>query len=168
MSYEHDPEEPLTPAEFRLEVVAQHNKDLFDQYITLRLKGRPAVHCLRMVFGDEYANDSQGYARVFGLESSKYFMTNFARRLSEIKFSELWNPKEAVLLLLTIANDPAAKDQARLNAIAELNVLSGITMVDGSGNSKVTRGLADFYKDTTSGTESTPLAKTQADSQLKH
>ena len=165
---DYDDITPLSAAEFRMDVVAQNNKGLYDKYITLRLKGKPPVHCLRMVFGDEYVNDNQGYARVFGLESSAYFLREFPKRLEEISFREMWNPKEAILLLLSIAQDPMAKDQARLNAISELNVLSGITMVDGSGNSKVTRGLADFYKDTAEQAALYPAPPAATETQTKH
>lgn len=144
---DYDDETPLSAAEFRMPIVAANNKGLFDKYIELRLKGKPPIQCMRMVFGDEYTSDNQGYARVFGLESSSYFMREFPKRLEETPFAQLWNPKESVFLLLQIANDPGAKDQARLNAIDKLNILSGITMVDGTGNTRVTRGLDDFYKD---------------------
>lgn len=159
---------PMSAAELRDPFASTHNKAYYDEYITLRLKGRSPVQCLRMVFGEEYTSDNQGYARVYGIESNPYFVKEFPRRLEEISFREMWNPKESVLLLLTIAHDPMAKDQARLNAIDRLNILSGITMVDNVGNTRVTRGLQDFYKDTANGQLPYPETTTQPDAQVKH
>lgn len=150
MDYDHEDqneESILSASELRMEQVANNNSHLFDKYISFRIKGKNPVVCLRMTFGDAYLKDGQAISRVYGLESNPYFIKQFADRLTEIDFKQLWNPKEAIHLLLTIAHGVDVKDQARLNAITQLNVLSGITMVDGTGNQRVTRGLADFYAD---------------------
>ena len=142
-----DKQDLLSPAELRMRACADANRELFNRYIEFRIRGRNPIVCLRMVFGDAYVGDGQGFARVYGLESNSYFIDKFRARLKEIDFSELWNPKDAIHLLMTIAYDDTAKDQARLNAIAHLNVLSGITIVDSAGSTKAVRGLNDFYND---------------------
>lgn len=138
-----------SPEQLRSETLAMRNKEAFDQYVTMRIRGYSSIHAMRVTWGDEYLTQNLGHARAFALDANPYVMREFAKRLDSISFTKLWNPKEAIWMLLQIARDPFAKDQARLNAISELNVLSGITMVDGSGNTKATRGLADFYKDNT-------------------
>lgn len=150
MDYDYNESEDeaiLSAAELRIELVAKNNSHLFDKYIEYRVRGREPAVCLRMTFGDAYIKDGQAISRVYGIEANPYFIRKFADRLTEIDFKTLWNPKEAVHLLLTIAHGLNVKDQARLNAITQLNVLTGITMVDGTGNTRATRGLDDFYND---------------------
>lgn len=132
------------PFLFADESFAIVHKDLFDQFIEYRIHGYHSSVCFKRVFGAENY-DSNAHMRIENLEHNPYYKRRFAQRLEEVKTSELWNTKISINELLSSARNPFAKDSVRLNAIKELNVMCGITVVDESGKTKAGRSLEDFY-----------------------
>lgn len=133
-----------TPSDFASEQFASHNRQIFDEFIELRVRGISNFVAYRMVLGDEY-NDNMAQARIYSIEMNPYFKREFNRVLAATPVSEMWNPKVAVHELLSLVRDRFAKESARMSAIKELNVIANITIVDESGKTKAGRNLADFY-----------------------
>lgn len=133
---------------------AELNKELFDAYVELRVHGRHPHHSFRMVFGEDNV-DQNVQKRIDHLESGEYYIAKFKERLEAIQTGDLWNDKIAVHEMLAIARDPYAKDSTRLNAMKELNILVGITVVDENGKTKLGGSLEDFYRSFTPGLDQT-------------
>jgi hypothetical protein len=145
MSHDDDHQRRLaSPSDFASELFAANNKQIFDQFIHLRISGTSAYVAYRMIMGEEY-NDNFMQARIWSLEMNSYYQTEFKRQLALAKLSDMWNPKTSAFELLQIVRDPFAKHSARMSAIKELNVIADITIVDESGRTKAGRKLADFY-----------------------
>lgn len=134
-----------TPEDFEQRRFAENNKQLFDEYIELVVRGVDHQSALRLTFGEAVAIDQFTWARIFALQRNPYYKTQFKRRLDSIEMNELWNPKLAVHNLVKLALDPGAKETARLNAMKELNLIIGITVVDENGTTKLGRNMDDFY-----------------------
>lgn len=122
------------------------NFDSFREYIEYRVHGYFASVAFRRVYGEENSGDTYTHHRIENLEATRLYRDLFARRLSEVKISELWNTKVSVHELLSLTRNPFAKDTTRLQAAKELNVLVGITVVDENGKTKAGASLEDFYK----------------------
>jgi len=122
----------------------KQNKKYFDLYIEYRVRGYHPHVAFRRVFGSDYM-DSNAPQRIEMTEHNPYYRERFKERLKEIKIEELWETKTSIHELLSMARNPFAKDTTRLNAMKELNVLVGITVVDESGKTRAGRSLADFY-----------------------
>jgi deoxyribodipyrimidine photolyase-like uncharacterized protein len=137
--------EKIAPYLFEDANFAIAHKAAVDQYIEYRLHGHHTSRAFSRVFG-ENNQDAQTHLRIEALEHSAYFKQRFNARLKESKVDELWDTKKSVHSLLSMARDVFAKDSVRLNAIKELNVLCGITVVDENGKTKQGRTLADFYR----------------------
>jgi len=135
----------VPPSHFGDEDFAVENKKYFDSYIEYRVRGYHPHVAFRRVFGDEYM-DSNSPQRIEMTEHNPYFRRRLGERLKEIKIEELWETKTSIHELLSMARNPFAKDTTRLNAMKELNVLVGITVVDESGKTRAGRSLADFYQ----------------------
>jgi hypothetical protein len=136
---------------------AINHAEQYDDYIEYRVRGYHASLAFRRVWGDEQYG-AQGHVKIDRIEHGSYYRSHFTKRLKEIKIDELWNTKTSVHELLSLTRDIFAKDTARLNAIKELNVLVGITVVDENGKTKAGRGLNDFYEQ--NGIEATPKQET--------
>ena len=135
----------VTTDMFKERDFAEANKEFFDQYVEYRVRGYHGHTSFQRVFGDE-ATGSQAHIRIENIEHNPYYKERFKRRLEEIKVEELWNTKTSLNELLSMARNPFAKDSTRLNAMKELNILVGITVVDENGKTKAGRNLEDFYK----------------------
>lgn len=145
MSYDDEYQSRLaSPTDFASELFATNNKQIFDQFIALRISGTSAYVAYRMIMGEEY-NDNFMQARIWALEMNSYYQSEFKRQLSIAKLTDMWNPKTSAFELIQIVRDPFAKHSARMSAIKELNVIADITIVDDSGRTKAVRKLADFY-----------------------
>jgi hypothetical protein len=120
---------------------AELNSEAFDAYIEYRVKGQHAQSAFVRVFGE----DTHSHIICEYIEHNPYYHRQFKKRLKEIKVEELWNDKMAISELLATARNPYFKDSTRLNAIKELNILIGITVVDENGKTKQGRSLSDFY-----------------------
>lgn len=137
---------PIPTAEdFALLRFAQNNQALFDEFIELAVRGVPIADCMRLTFGEDMLADQYAHGRIWAIQRNPYYKGKFAKRLQEIPTAELWNPKLAVHNLVKLALDPGAKDSARINAMKELNVITGITVVDENGQTKIGRSMDDFY-----------------------
>ena len=123
------------------------NRELFDEYIKLRVHGYPSHQSFLRVFGGEYwEGPVQGLNRVEAMEGTQYFQTKFAEMLNATEVAKLWDVKKAINGFLTIARDPMTRDSTRLAADKELNLLVGIVVVDENGKTRAGRSLEDFYK----------------------
>ena len=133
--------------EFGDEEFIRLNEKYYRQYVGLRVYGYGMRDAFIRTFGHEHLPESAQAidGRLRGIESSNWFTAEFAIQLKQTKSHDLWNPKESAHQLLSIVRDVYAKDSVRLNAIKELNVLCGITIVDENGKTKAGRSLADFY-----------------------
>ena len=87
----------------------------------------------------------QGVARIYGLKRNPYYKKEFPKQLDSVPLAEMWNPRIAIHQLVKLVRNEMAKDTARLAAIKELNVMTGITVMDEAGNTKMGRSLDDFY-----------------------
>jgi hypothetical protein len=123
---------------------AELNAEHFDAYVEYRVHGYHSSVAFRRIF-DEYENIA--HLAVDYVEHNPYFRRQFEKRLAEIKMEELWGAKTAAHELLSVARNVFAKDSTRLNAMKELNVLFGITVVDENGKTRAGRSLGDFYAD---------------------
>jgi hypothetical protein len=133
----------FTPQMFGQEKFAQLNKDHFDDYVEYRVRGyHPSIAFVRIF--DEVPAQLANFATEF-LEHNPYYQRRFKERLEQVKLDKLWDTKMAVHELLGVARNPFAKDSARLNAMKELNIMYGITLVDEHGKTTRGKGLADFY-----------------------
>jgi hypothetical protein len=135
----------IAPVLFEDDDFAIVNRKLFDQYVEYRIHGYHSSRAFGRVFGEDN-QDGHTHLRIECLEHSTYYRTKFAQRLKDIKNDDLWGAKKSLNGLLSIARDPFAKDAVRLNAIKELNVMMGITVVDENGKTKAGRTLSDFYR----------------------
>lgn len=123
------------------------NRPFFERYVELRVRGFGSRVSFVKIFGtDNYGSPADGYKRCNDIEESDFYKERFELRLKEITTGELWNTKQTMHELLSIVRDDSARDATRLNAVKELNVLCGITIVDENGKTKAGRTLADFYK----------------------
>jgi hypothetical protein len=122
------------------------NQSFFDDYIKLRVHGKPAYQSFIRVFGSEHWEGvQQGHNRIEAIESTQYFLTQFDKVLEETSASDLWNAKKALHALLAASQDLNNRDAVRLAAVKDLNLLTGIVIVDENGKTRVGRTLNDFY-----------------------
>lgn len=135
----------LMPEDFEDHNFALNNQRLFDEFIGLVVRGVSDHVAMRLVFGDSVCADQMATARIYAIKRNPYYKNNFDAKLESIPLSEMWNPRIAIHQLLRLVRDELAKDTARLNAMKELNVITGITVIDEAGNTKMGRSLDDFY-----------------------
>jgi len=134
----------LMPEDFEDHNFALNNSQLFDEFIDKCIRGYQELEAMRLVFGEETVDDGKFISRLYALKRNPYYKAHYEKRLAEIPLNELWNPRIAVQQLVQIARS-SEKDSARINAIKELNVVTGITVIDEAGNTKMGRSLDDFY-----------------------
>ncbi|QDH49595.1 hypothetical protein KYLE_1 [Pantoea phage Kyle] len=134
----------LLPEDFEDYNFALNNKEHFDKYIDMIIKGYDETTALRVVFGEEACSDGGFWARIYAIRRNRYYNQQYQLALQNIKLEELWNPRLAITMLLLIARS-SEKHSARINAIKELNIMTGITVMDEAGNTKQGRSMEDFY-----------------------
>lgn len=129
----------------------QINLPFFERFVELRVHGYSSRIAFIRAFGaDNYGESPQaGYRRTQDIESSEWYGAAFELKLKELKANDLWNEKESIHQLLSIVRSEMVKDSVRLNAVKELNVLCGITIIDENGKTKAGRSLDDFYRSRT-------------------
>lgn len=120
------------------------NGSLVNEYVEYKIHGYHSTVAMRAVFGEENF-DAQSHDRIVNLEASVAYREKFKARQKAIPKSELWNPEIAMTELMAFTRNPYMKETVRLNALKELNVLLGITIVDENGKTKAGRSLEDFY-----------------------
>lgn len=117
----------------------------FLEYITYRLHGYAPYVAFRRVFGqDELATN--GHIKVEEIEHNPYVRIKLAQLVKATNVSTLWDSKIAVNELLNMARNPFFKENVRLGAIKELNVLTGVTVVDEKGLTRRGMSLQDYYQ----------------------
>lgn len=122
------------------------NKSFYDDYVKLRVHGKPAYQAFIRTFGAEHWEGvQQGHNRIEAIESTQYFLNEFDRVLESTSTNDLWNAKKALHSLLATSQDPNNRDAVRLAAVKDLNLLTGIVIVDENGKTRVGRTLNDFY-----------------------
>jgi hypothetical protein len=124
---------------------AELNKEYFAEYIQYRLHGYHPQVAFRRTFGDEQLQ-RDGHLKVEEIEHNPYVRQKLAALLKAVNIAELWDEKIAVHELINLARNVFAKDNTRLGAIKELNILCGITVTDEKGNTKRGMSLDEFYK----------------------
>jgi hypothetical protein len=134
----------LSPLQFRSEEFARMNVNVIGEYADLRVMGVSAERAFVRVFGTGY-QDFYLYARIDALEHNNVYRKLFASKFGLAKLDEMWNLKLSIYELLSLINNPFAKENVRLAALKELNVLYNITMIDQEGNTRPGKGLAEFY-----------------------
>lgn len=139
-----DKDPVLMAEDFEDPLFAQNNSALFDEFIDLCIKGVEELSAMRIVFGESTVQDGGFIGRLYALKRNPYYKKRFPLALAAMKTDEIWNPRIAMTLLVSIARS-STKDSARINAIRELNVMTGITIIDEAGNTKMGRNLDDFY-----------------------
>lgn len=152
-----DEYQSVPPIQFGKPEFAEMNRELYAEYIKYRLHGYHPQVAFRRTFGDEHLQQN-GHLKVEYCEHNPYVRQKLAALLKNIKIAELWDEKIAVHELISLARNVFAKDNTRLGAIKELNVLCGITITDERGNTKRGMSLDEFYK-----AHGTTADKAQAD-----
>ena len=117
----------------------------FADYVNWRVKGKQPHRAFMLTFGPAYHKNQYTAQRIDALESNKEFHKAFDEALKATKVDEQWNTEKAIHALLSLAEDEFVKDNVRLSAIKELNVLIGIVVVDENGKTKAGSSLADYY-----------------------
>lgn len=135
----------LLPEDFEDHTFALNNKHLFDEFIDLCVRGYEELTAMRIAFGEQTVEDGKFIGRLYAIKRNPYYKKHFEEKLASIPMAELWNPRLALQQLVQIARS-SSKDSARINAIKELNVMTGITVVDEAGNTRAGRSLDDFYQ----------------------
>lgn len=166
MSHHFDDDDYIaSPRDFEDPVFAANNKEIFNRYLDLRIKGHRPHMALRMAFGNEFAEDGQLISRAFCIERNPYVVEQFPRRLEKTKEGDQWNVKTSVHELLSIVRDPIEKGNVRMAAIKELNTMAGIVIDDSDEKAKSRRGLADFYENAPTLSEQAQAAIVEAQAQ---
>lgn len=135
------------PEDFEDPRFAEHNQALFDEFIDLVIQGHDMRASFALVFGMEVATDNYTGQRILCTQRNPYYKMRYKKRMEEMPLKELWSVKSSIHNLVKLVRDPEVAASAKLNAIRELNIIYGITMIDENGNSKMGRSMDDFYKD---------------------
>ena len=114
-------------------------------YMKLLAFGKSKKAALRVSFGEAYAEHINWRSYVDHLECTAFFINEFPKVLKANQTYKVWNEHSAIRSLVALADDSEARDNVRLAAITQLNVLCGITLTDVNGNTVVRRTLEDFY-----------------------
>lgn len=172
MDYEHDEDDFEVafypdPSVFGDDNMRVLHEEQYDKFVELRVHGiRSDVAFAKAfpqyAFGNEFRAAME---RVAYLESTDWFMSEFDRRLKAKKSTDLWPVNVAINRLLQRIEDPSEKGSTRVQAIKELNVLCGITIIDEDGRTR-SGGLADFYN-AISAMKNGPSAPSTVDEQTK-
>ena len=134
------------------------NHEQFAKYVQMRVHGVHSHAAFRRLFPQDWFDGSNGYARANAVEFNPWVISKLRDELATVNPAALWNPRLAVHEMLSLARDPYAKEQARLGAMKELNVLLNITVVDENGKTKPGKSLDDFYRDLAMGGDGEPVA----------
>ncbi len=140
-----DESQPLTPpSQFGQVKFAELNPDHFREYVTYRLHGYAPYVAFRRVFGQDELS-TNGHIKVEEIEHNPWVRQKLAKLVKATQPSTLWDAQIAVHELLNMARNPFFKENVRLGAIKELNVLTGVTVVDEKGVTRKGMSLKDYY-----------------------
>ncbi|WP_053525706.1 hypothetical protein [Burkholderia cenocepacia] len=119
-----------------------------DAFVDMYVKGIPrdvaVIRAFEMIKHGRHLGNADALAAA--LLSVPSVAAKIAARIRESKPDELWHARLSAHKLLQIVMDDRHRESSRLNAIAQLNVLLGITEIADTGQQKlVDRSLADFY-----------------------
>ena len=117
----------------------------YQAYARLKLGGMLPSIAFRRVFPEYLSADSFATSRIYALESTDLFCDYYRQIMLNTPIKELWNEKLAVHRLLTIAHNPFEKGSTQVSAVKELNVLTGITIIDEAGKTRKGGSMDDFY-----------------------
>ncbi|NIF88868.1 hypothetical protein [Burkholderia sp. Cy-637] len=136
----------LYPLDFASSACAAESPGEFRKYAELKVKGWPSARAAIFAFDliNECVDLSNLNALTQALDTNPAVVQMIEAMTDASEGSGLWSAKKAVVRLLAIIEHPDTRDAARISAIKELNVLSGITVIDDKGNTKA-GGLSDFY-----------------------
>lgn len=132
------------------EQFAIDNSEFYDAFVARRLLGYSTwdAYCFAIPSDYDLALASESIGEFSSaMERNPYTQRRMMESLASMKPGDLWNSKVAVWELLQLVRSNLTKDQTRLGAIKELNVLHGITIVDDAGRTRAGRGLKEFYDD---------------------
>ncbi|MGQ7938497.1 hypothetical protein [Paraburkholderia sp. D1E] len=136
------------PANFADEDFLEYLPEETDDFIDLFVRGVPkdqavirAFQLIKRGFGTTNAD-----MLALAILSIPSIAKQIDAKIKAAKPDELWHARLAAHKLLQIVQDDRNRESARLNAIAQLNVLLGITEMTETGQQKlVDKSLADFY-----------------------
>jgi hypothetical protein len=136
----------IPPYLFGTDRFLSDNEPFVNAYVLKRVMGVHPKRAMRDVFG-AVNDDNDVMTRVAQLESTNMYQRKFDAKLASIPMSDLWRDRKAVHRLLELVESPYTKENVKRAAIADLNVLCGITVVDERGvMRKVGLTLDEFYR----------------------
>lgn len=144
-----DPELPRhDPQNFADQTWLSDLTENVDTFVTLYAQGVPrdtaVIAAFEMIKYGRFLGNADLLAQA--LLSVASVRSKINAKIKAAKPDELWHARLSAHKLLQIVMDDRNRETARLNAIAQLNVLLGITEMTETGQQKlVDKSLADFY-----------------------
>lgn len=105
------------------------------EYMKLRAIGRDSLAALTVAFGANHVMSGNSHILIDFIEGSDKYIEGMPAALERMKHVTIWSPAISARNLVAIANG-AAKASDRMNAIKELNVIYGVTIIDENGKTK--------------------------------
>lgn len=116
----------------------EEGKRIRDAYIAAILDGYTERQAALFVVN--HAADADRMVKA--MRDDLYVIRTLHEARKKARVSKVWGAGKAVMALYDLTQDPAVRDSVRLNAIKELNVIAGITIVDENGNTKRAEEMA--------------------------
>lgn len=132
----------VAPDSMREDWYVNKHTDMYEDYVEMRLTGVHPSIAFRRIWGEGYW-DQMSQSRIYAIEESNFYRKEFAIRLAATPIEKLWDLKKSVHNLVCLSQNPFAKDNTRLGAMKELNVLVGITMIDENGKTVAGKGMRE-------------------------
>ncbi|AMR79632.1 hypothetical protein [Cupriavidus nantongensis] len=121
------------------------NEYFVDRYVGLRVRGHSQHAAFRRVFGADNI-DNYTQHRIDNLESTDFYNDKFDAAVKSTPVDQILNERIALVELMSVYRNPLMKETARLGALRDAMVLTGITEIDENGKTrKAGRALSDFY-----------------------
>ncbi len=127
------------------------NHQHFIDFAEARIEGYSRVVALRMCFGSQFVFGSETAAYCYAIEANPFYKQQYEKKLESLELKKAWNPKISMVALKQLIRDDFVKDNVRMAAIKEANVLAEVTFVDEKGNTRAVRGIDDFYRENPGG-----------------
>lgn len=127
----------------------EFNKKHFSDFADARIEGYSRVVSLRMCFGSQFVFGNETAAYCYAIEANAFYKHEYEKKVKGLDLKKAWNPNVSMVALKQLIRDEFVKDNVRMAAIKEANVLADVTFVDEKGNTRARRGIDDFYADNT-------------------
>lgn len=132
----------------------EFNKKHFSDFADARIEGYSRVVALRMCFGSQFVFGNETAAYCYAIEANAFYRHEYDKKVKSLDLKKAWNPNVSMVALKQLIRDEFVKDNVRMAAIKEANVLAEVTFIDDKGNTRATRGIDDFYADRTTDNQS--------------